>query len=183
MIPLRSVFWKRLDEPGLDFCSLAKDERNWQVKGTLITVANNEPIKVDYSVTCDNQWVVREADISLSKKEGSPKTNKIVVDLSKRWWIQGREKGELRDCLDLDIALTPSTNTLAIRRLNLAKGASKEIVVAWFKFPEFSLERTVQKYTRVDDTQYKYESGGFSAEISVDDMGLVTSYGNIWSRL
>ncbi|MGH2638990.1 MAG: putative glycolipid-binding domain-containing protein [Rhabdochlamydiaceae bacterium] len=184
MIPLRSVFSKRVDQSGLDYCTLAKDEKNWQIKGTLITVAgkDDEPVKVDYSLICDLQWATREADISISRREGTPKSMKIIVDLSRRWWIQGREHGELRDCVDLDISLTPSTNTPPIKRLNLGIGDSREISASWLKFPEFVVERATQKYTRTGDRNYKYESGNFSAEIAVDELGLVTSNGNLWGR-
>jgi uncharacterized protein len=182
LIPVRSVFWKRSDEYSLEYCTLSKDEKSWQLSGTLILIARDEPLKVDYSATCDTHWETREAEVSVSRREGSARTMKIRVDLSRRWWVQGREQGELRDCVDLDIGLTPSTNTIPIRRLNLAVGESKELGVSWIKFPEFRADRARQKYTRVTEKEYKYESGTFAANLLVDDLGLVVSYGNIWTR-
>ena len=38
-----------------------------------------------------------------------------------------------------------------------------------------------QTYTRVDEFTYRYASGTFEGEISVDDDGLVTVY-EVWKR-
>ena len=84
-------------------------------------------------------------------------------------------------CTDVDLGLSPSTNTLPIRRLNLAIGASHTIQAAWVVFPELSVQKAAQTYTRVDEFTYRYSSGTFEAELGVDDDGLVTSYA-AWHR-
>jgi hypothetical protein len=41
-----------------------------------------------------------------------------------------------------------------------------------------------QRYTRVSRNTYRYESNtGFSAEIAVDDLGLLTAYPGGWERI
>ena len=55
-------------------------------------------------------------------------------------------------------------------------GRKAEVRAAWLRFPSFELEPLVQRYRRLDDHTYHYESGSFSAEIRVNDAGLVTSY-------
>ena len=186
MIPQSSVFWKHIDgSASLEQCALSKDEKNWQIKGTLISIVEgNKPIKAEYSVICDLRWQTREADLSIATSEGSPRSMKIIVDLSQRWWVQGREHGELRGCFDLDIGLSPSTNTLPIRRLNLPIGNAAEISVAWLDLPTFKIQLASQKYSRTGEQAYRYENikTGLSADLDVDELGLVTSYGNVWAR-
>jgi hypothetical protein len=38
-----------------------------------------------------------------------------------------------------------------------------------------------QTYTRIDEFTYRYASGTFEAELTVDDDGLVTTYA-VWQR-
>jgi len=52
------------------------------------------------------------------------------------------------------------------------------------KFPEFTVEPLSQRYTRLTTTTYRYESNtGFSADIVVDDLGLVITYPGGWDRI
>jgi hypothetical protein len=52
-----------------------------------------------------------------------------------------------------------------------------------YKMP-FALEPLEQWYERLDKNLYRYESAGgrFVARVGVDEMGLVTDYGDIWAR-
>ena len=78
----------------------------------------------------------------------------------------------------------PATNTLPIRRLNLELGQSREVTAAWLKFPDLTLAILPQRYTRLAPQRYGYQSGtGFSAEMLVDDLGLVTAYPGGWERV
>jgi hypothetical protein len=74
--------------------------------------------------------------------------------------------------------------TLAIRRLDLHVGSSESIIAAWVKFPELTVQPLSQRCTRIAKDTYRYESHtGFSAEIVVDDLGLVTVYPSGWERI
>jgi hypothetical protein len=90
----------------------------------------------------------------------------------------------VRGCLDVDFAVTPATNTLPIRRLDLGIGKSESLTAAWIKFPELELQPLSQRYARTAEKIHGYESEpGFSAEIVVDDLGLVTAYPRGWERI
>jgi hypothetical protein len=87
-------------------------------------------------------------------------------------------------CNDVDLSVTPATNTLPIRRLDLPIGKSESVIAAWVKFPELAVQPLSQRYTRLAKNTYRYESEtGFSAEIGVDDLGLVTAYPGDWERI
>ena len=88
---------------------------------------------------------------------------------------------ELRGCTDIDLGCSPATNSLPIRRLRLAVGTSHTIKAAWVRFPELDVVAGAQTYTRVDEFTYRYASGTFEADLTVDDEGLVTSYAE-WRR-
>jgi hypothetical protein len=77
------------------------------------------------------------------------------------------------------------TNTLPIRRLAPAIGESIDVTAAWVRFPELTLEPLPQRYTRLSERRYRYESNGgaFVAELEVDDAGLVITYEGGWERV
>ena len=49
------------------------------------------------------------------------------------------------------------------------------------RFPELTVVKADQKYTRLDEFTYRYASGDFEAELTVDDEGLVAAYAD-WAR-
>ena len=49
------------------------------------------------------------------------------------------------------------------------------------RFPELAVVKAAQTYTRLDEFTYRYASGTFEAELTVDDDGLVASYA-AWQR-
>ncbi|HEU0053514.1 MAG TPA: putative glycolipid-binding domain-containing protein [Longimicrobium sp.] len=102
-----------------------------------------------------------------------------------RWTVDGAARPELDGCVDVDISLSPSTNTLPIRRLGLAVGESAEVAAAWVRFPGLTVEVLPQRYTRLDERRWRYESrrGSFVAELEVDADGVVTRYGDLWERV
>ena len=87
----------------------------------------------------------------------------------------------LKGCTDVDLGCSPSTNTLPIRRLRLAIGASHTIQAAWVRFPELVVVKTPQTYARLDESTYRYASGTFEADLTVDEDGLVAQYAE-WRR-
>jgi hypothetical protein len=56
------------------------------------------------------------------------------------------------------------------------------VSAAWVKFPELTVERLDQSYTRLSERTFLYESGGgsFRRELTVNEMGLVIDYPDFW---
>jgi hypothetical protein len=88
----------------------------------------------------------------------------------------------------VDVAETPFTNTLPIRRLRLSPGESAEIAVAYFDGAELQPWPEPQRYTRLQKGEegelYRIESldGGFTADLAVDADGLVVDYPGLFRR-
>ncbi len=103
-----------------------------------------------------------------------------------RWYEDGREREAVRGCVDVDLSWSPSTNTLPIRRFGIAPGQSSgPLRAAWVRFPDLTLMSLDQEYRRLSDGRYRYMSrgGAFTAEIDVDEHGLVIDYGEFWRRV
>jgi len=108
----------------------------------------------------------------------------LSVESRGTWRSWSQELRDIHVYADVDLAVTPATNTLPIRRLNLQVGSSESVIAAWVKFPELTVQPLSQRYTRLAQCTYRYASNtGFSAEIVVDDLGLVTAYPGGWERI
>jgi hypothetical protein len=177
----RTIFWQRLDLPGSEYCTLMESDSGWQFDGTVLLAAEEATQMVRYRIICDSAWQTRAAEIEHHTDCGD-QSLRIAVDAEQRWWVDGDERGDLRGCLDIDLGVTPATNTLPIRRLWLPIGGSAEIAAAWVRFPALTITRALQRYTRIAVQRYRYESGDYAAEIDVDDFGIVTHYPEGWDR-
>ena len=120
--------------------------------------------------------------------------NDQIIDLTSdglgNWTNEsGAAISEFEDYSDVDISVTPFTNTLPIRRLNLKHGESSELKVVYVTVPEMQLSVERQRYSFVEQNEagskYKFESldGEFTAIISVDADGLVEDYPNLFKRV
>ena len=85
----------------------------------------------------------------------------------------------------MDFALTPATNTLAIRRLNLRSGETARLTALWITSPDLEVKPLEQQYERIDAVTYRYISliSGFEALLTVDDAGIVVDYPGVWRQV
>ena len=182
--PERIVVWKNLLLDGRDYCGLWHTAEGWLLKGTVIGVVKNQrPMLANYEIYCDENWLTHRVQVERTIGK-DVKTLSLIVESRGVWRSSGSELRELHGCEDVDLALTPATNTLPIRRLNLPVGGSESVIAAWVKVPDLEIAPLRQRYTRLTKNSYRYESDtGFTAEIVVDDLGLVTSYPGGWERI
>jgi hypothetical protein len=181
-----TILWRRLDGPGHEFARLRDggDDGRRVLDGVAIFVEPDEqmPCRLEYEVVCDAGW--RTIAASAHGLVGDrPVHAELTVDARGRWRLNGVEVPAVDGCADVDLAFTPATNSLPIRRLGLAVGQRADARAAWLRYPEFDLAPLDQVYHRVDATTYEYESSGghFRANLRVDCEGWVTSYENTWA--
>jgi len=155
-----------------------------QLRGEVVTLVDGNPVRITYLVACDSAWETQHVEVTW--REGTAvRELRLDVDNEKRWWQHEREIESVRGCVDVDLGITPATNTLPIRRLTLREGEAGKVTAAWVLFPELTVEPLPQTYTRLGEDTYRYESNlrSFTAQIQVDDFGLVTWYEGGWERV
>lgn len=181
---LADVLWRRLDRPSFDHCRLLRADPFVALQGCVLTVAEGTPLRVDYVVVCSPDWVTRSANIHLRHGK-EHRVMELRRDDKGVWWRDGQEMPEMEGLIDVDLALTPATNTLPIRRLGLELGREENVEALWVEFPSLSMHRLQQQYTRSAPERYLYQSrdGAFRADLEVDAEGVVVKYGNIWERV
>lgn len=177
----QSILWRGYFLPGHEACQLSWRDDHWHLRGTAVFSHEDRPCWLDYHVICDSGWGTRSARVD-GWLGDLPVAIEIEVDASLRWRLNGMDRPEVAGCIDLDLNFSPSTNLLPIRRLGLKVGGAADVQAAWLRFPSFELERLPQRYLRLGETRYRYESadGQFVAELTVNEAGFVTDYPGIW---
>lgn len=177
-----SIIWRGIYLPGHEACRLHSHDDEWSFEGTAVFSNDQQPCRLSYLIVCDSRWNTLRG--SVSGWVGNHDVNiELAVGEGREWRLNGRREFAVDGCVDLDLNFSPVTNTLPIRRLNLAIGEHAEVKAAWLRFPSFELEPLVQVYTRLDEFRYRYSSSGgeFVRELTVNEVGFVTDYPGFWT--
>jgi len=178
----RTVLWRRMKGEGLEFCEIEPMRAGWQIAGTALAQLDDIPTRVQYQVVCDDDWQTQTVAVT-QWRDGASRTLALTRDATDHWYVNGNQVPALTGCKDIDLGITPATNTLPIRRLALAVGARTAVTAAWVRFPALTVAPLAQHYTRLAEQQYRYESTNFVTEITVDDRGIAVQYAGGWERI
>ena len=177
----RRVAWRRSDEVQTDeHCTLTQRDTGLSLVGTVLGSEDGAPVRIEYRVLTDGDGLTTAAHVR-DLRGFEQRTLTLERDAKGNWTVDGAKVRGLKGATDVDLGCSPSTNTLPIRRLHLGVGASKTIKAAWVTFPELTVVKADQTYTRLDEFTYRYASGDFEAELTVDDENLVAAYAE-WAR-
>jgi uncharacterized protein len=181
-----ALCWRRImDNNSLEYAVAQPLATGLELTGTIVAIHNQAPLEVRYRIECDADW--RTRSVSIEQRLGLQESSlSLAVDTGGSWNDQrSGPVDSLAGCVDVDLELTPITNSLPVNRLNLAIGQVEEIAVAWVRFPSLEIVRARQSYERLSDRTYRYRSlgSGFTAEIDVDEIGLTRRYEGIWERV
>jgi hypothetical protein len=200
-----ALFWRRLDQAGAEQVLLDEHAGSWHAHGTMLA-ADPVPFACRYDVYTDATGATARFEATV---EGPGFVRTVRMERATgRWRVTASERGnldtvlrrsgraaaglpgcedpgKLGNALDVDLAYSPLTNTLPVRRLGLldAKaGLSRTVEVAWVLLPSLEVVDTLQNYTVVGDGTLTFTSGSFSANISFDNKGYVTHYPGLAQR-
>lgn len=177
----RRAAWRRSDEIETDeHCTLTVRDAGLSLVGTVLGSEAGAPVRIEYRVLADDTGITTAAHVR-DLRGFEQRTIVLERDSKGGWRVDGKGVRKLKGCTDVDLGCSPSTNTLPIRRLHLAIGASQTIKVAWVLFPELTVVKAAQTYTRLDEFTYRFSNDDFEADLIVDEDGLVASYAD-WRR-
>src|SRR4030081_2057105 len=117
---IRSILWRRIDQPGHEAARIVPDGSGWRVLGCAVCAFEGQPCRLEYSILCDSQWKTRSAEGT--GFVGTTEVKKHVQVNGANWLLNGKASPAVAGCIDVDLNFSPVTNTLPIRRLNLAVG-------------------------------------------------------------
>jgi len=177
----RLLRWTALVSPGAEELVLQTGDGVMTADSVVEGGRAGPAVRVTYHLELDPAWQVRRVSVTTGDEQVT-----LHRDTSGTWRDgNGVLVPALTGCTDVDISVTPFTNTLPIRRLQLAEGESAEIRVAYIQLPGPAIRPVRQRYTNLGGGRYRYEAleSGFTAEITVDADGLVVEYPGLFRRL
>jgi uncharacterized protein len=177
----RWILWQGLIAPSMERFVAARTENGCQLSGLILQAHQDEPYVVRYSIDVDDAWRTRAVQIEV-ENAGQHRIT-LAADGAGHWLRDGERVPAVENCLDVDLEWSPSTNTLPVRRLGLALGETKTVAAAWVRFPSLAVQRLDQSYERLEERRYRYRSGRFTADLTVDEDGVVLQYGVNWKAV
>ncbi|HJQ92733.1 MAG TPA: putative glycolipid-binding domain-containing protein [Candidatus Thermoplasmatota archaeon] len=178
--PARTARWSAWDHSGLEVARLLAGPDGIQLIGELSAEPGVRPW-AQYAIACDASW--RTLDVRVQLVDGRDLW--LGSDGAGTWTRDGQPAPGLAGATDVDLSGTPMTNTLPIRRLGLGIGSRARIACAYVDLPSLAVSLDPQRYTRLSDRRYRFESpaSGFARDIDVDEEGLVVSYPGLFRRV
>lgn len=179
--PTWRLAWHRVGPAAFhEHCTMDARSTGLSMTGTVLGVEDHLPVRVDYSVQTDAAGFTTQVLVT-DLRGFERRTVTVTRDASGSWSIAGRHAADLEGCTDIDLGCSPATNALPLRRLGLRVSESRTVLAAWLPFPQLTVHRASQTYTRLSASRYRYASGAFEADLIVDDDGLVVRYDE-WRR-
>lgn len=196
---IRDIYWKPWDAPGCEHVRVAR--RGTGAKATVVAdglvllYRDGRALRCHYRLEADGAWRTRKLELAVQEGvagsgRGGEASLSLACDGKGRWRQDGRRAPELDGCLDVDIQVTPLTNTLPIRRLGLEEGEIADLRALYLPLPELTPFAAEQSYACLRPLGpagglYRYESraSGFSADLPVDSDGFVVDYPDTFRRI
>jgi hypothetical protein len=177
----KSVRWRPVGGIGLEHLTVQIMDDLIVARSVLIGEREGKPYGVHYIVRCDARWTVRRLDLETTQGQRL----RLESDGKGHWTDeQRRPLSEFDGCIDIDLAGTPFTNTLPIRRVDPSD--SVELSMLFVPFDTFSPIVDEQRYTCVERGRlYRFEAvdGTFAADLPVDEDGFVLDYPTLFCRV
>jgi uncharacterized protein len=192
----RFVIWRGTDAWRSEAAAVDLTVSGVRAKGTQLGV-DPVPYRLDYELDAVEGWITRRLRLR-AEGEGWQRELDLEHSGSGRWEIRGHEEGldvglgeptgdpsVLTEAVDCDLAFSPLTNLMPVRR-RLAPGAEAfDLVCAWVLVPELRVIAYPQRYEPVAELAGgerlvrfvdRGPGEGFVAELRLDADGLVLEY-------
>ena len=181
----RDIAWEWRDRAGLEHLTLAADGTEIRAEGLVVLALDGSAVRLHHTTVHDARWRFREAHLAM-ERGAERREVRIVRAENGAWTIDGVARPDLAGCTGIDIMATPFTNTPAIREEPLPPDGSRILHVAFVRLPDLAVAPVEQEYTRLDPAspphlfRYTNRKSGFTAELTVDDDGIVVDYPGYW---
>lgn len=187
---VRDVYWTPWTGPGIEHLHMTDYGDRVAAFGLILRPLRDQHVRIRIGYHTDALWNTRRVMVALANADDE-RPRRVVLEGNGEgsWQLMEQPAPQFEGCRDVDIEVSPFSNTVPIRRLNLTPDQSVEIKAIYVPLP--SLEPTLvrQRYTCLEPLgplggTFVYENleSGFSAELKVDGDGLVKDYPETFRR-
>ena len=181
--PPSSLAWARHDRRRHAYCRLYRLADGWRLSGMSVFFEQHA-CSLRYEVLTTSEWITRGATVE-GHMAGKPISLRVQASRAGRWRVNGEAQPRIEGCVDLDLAFTPATNLIAIKRLALKVGEGADAPAAYLDFPRLRFIVLPQTYHRVSATEYDYASptAGYAERLVVTREGWADEYPGVFKRV
>jgi hypothetical protein len=99
-------------------------------------------------------------------------------------WMGVKNAGDLEGALDVDLAFSPLTNLMPVRRHRLhEEPGTVDFAMAWVSLPDLAVHRSEQRYEHLEPGRVRFsDDSGFVAELELDADGVILVYPELARR-
>jgi len=95
-------------------------------EGTVVLLLEELPTQISYRIECDKHWKTKDIAIR-QERLGSTTHRTLNVNNKQTWKTKESVIPFATGIDDVDLEVTPATNTLPIRRIGLKEGESQQV--------------------------------------------------------
>jgi uncharacterized protein len=168
--------WNGTPEWRAEVCEVVLADDGLAATGAQVGAAP-KPYRAAYELEVRGGWVTRRLRVEVA----GVGTLELRHDGKGTW--SGAPSVELDGVLDCDLAFSPLTNVMPIRRLRLhEQPGAVDFDMAWVSLPDLTVHRSRQRYEHLAPGRVRYSSGDFTADLELDADGLVLRYPGLATR-
>jgi uncharacterized protein len=195
---MRLLVWSGVEEWLAESAAVELAVDGLRAAGTQLG-AEPVPFRVDYGLEAPG-FVTRQLELTATA-EGWRRHLLLRHDGDGVWSAEVDDDGavpggpwdgslpDLSEARDIDIENSPLTNTMPILRHGLRSGGERDFMMAFVTMPGLRVEASPQRYEHVRATEagavvrYLSRDGDFTAELELDEDGLVELYPRLAVRV
>jgi uncharacterized protein len=178
-----NLLWTGREYYSLENCLVNTTEKGIEINSVIIGKYGEKIYQVEYQIITNPRWETVYCEVR-TQHSNRREHLQFESDGKGNWMVDGKPADEFKGCVDVDIPLTPFTNTLPINRLRSDQNNEHHIGVIYLDLLERKVSAVRQKYIRLSNTAYHYENvpNDFEANIEVDELGFVVDYPSLFVR-
>jgi hypothetical protein len=179
-----NLIWKATEYDSLENCIVTITASEVIVNSVIVGFKENVIFRIDYTIKTNSNWETLFCEL-ITQFGNTRQVISFQGDGKGNWLTAGILAIDFKGCIDVDIPLTPLTNTLPINRLKLKEQEEENIKVIYLDIMESGIRPVTQKYKRLSGQKYNYQNvpNDFEANISVDEKAFVIDYPRLFRRL
>jgi uncharacterized protein len=181
---MRAIAWQGVEEWLAEHAQVELGDDGVMATGVQLGV-EPEPYLVEYHLDVPSGWITRRLEVEASGA-GWRRSLTLEHDGHGRWTANAKRIAEADGALDCDLAFSPLTNFMPVRRSGLHESAGTEdFAMAWVSVPDLGLHRSPQRYEHVRPGVVRFISldSDFTADLELDADGIVVRYPRLAERV
>ncbi|QNE22778.1 putative glycolipid-binding domain-containing protein [Kribbella qitaiheensis] len=194
------LLWSGTDSWRAEAVQLELGEDRLSATGTQLGI-DPLPYRVDYELETGARWVTRRLHLTAAG-EGWIRRLELGSDGSGNWQATSSSEGEVAlpppggdltavsGALDCDLAYSPLTNLMPVRRHHLHRQpGTVDFLMAWVSLPDLAVHLSPQRYQHLNSNEsgsrvrYTSTDSGYQADLQLDLAGLVINYPDLATRV